>query len=326
MNDHFSAIELDIKVGIWVNKARKSKNHFKTRSITDKEKELSSKYFNDLYFSKFQKECNSLKGDFGISIEHTSTKGNSERQLKIKNRLPAEILSEGEQKIIALADFLAEVNINIHNKGIIFDDPVTSLDNDRKDTIAKRLTEESLNRQIIIFTHDISFVSHLITHCNNSNIEPDCHWIERNQEYAGTVFLKNFPSYERSYRNEKIASEYHIKAKTSDPSQSEYLIKNGFAALRTSYETMVAFDLFNNVITRFGDRISMESLKDVPIDSSIRTEVLDSFAHCCRHMEGHSHSDTFTYKKPEVEDLNSEIQRFIGIRKKIKVLKEQNKI
>ena len=39
-------------------------------------------------------------------------------------------------------------------------------------------------------------------------------------------------------------------------------------------------------------------------------------------MEGHSHSDKYSYKKPTIEDLNNEIKRFDEIKKKISSCKK----
>ena len=68
------------------------------------------------------------------------------------------MLSEGEQKIIALAAFLTECTINNSRNSIVFDDPVNSLDHKYKDKIAEMLAKLSTNRQMIIFTHDLYFV------------------------------------------------------------------------------------------------------------------------------------------------------------------------
>ena len=77
----------------------------------------------------------------------------------MKGRTPNAILSEGEQKVLAISDFISEMRLSEINKGIIFDDPVTSLDDYRKNEIGKRLVEESIKKQVIIFTHDLVFVS-----------------------------------------------------------------------------------------------------------------------------------------------------------------------
>lgn len=83
------------------------------------------------------------------------------------------ILSEGEKKIIALSNFLAECTIDNRKNSIIFDDPVNSLDMDYRELIAKKIVELSQDRQIIVLTHDLSFLRLLIdTH--KSLISTDC--------------------------------------------------------------------------------------------------------------------------------------------------------
>src|SRR5690606_41969744 len=118
------------------------------------------------------------------------------RQRFIKGKDPSAILSEGEQKVIALADFIAETNITTINKGIVFDDPVTSLDEERKSTIAKRLVDLSTQKQVVIFTHDLVFVSSLINFAGDNGVPNECHWIVIRNGILGQVCLRNSPTYE----------------------------------------------------------------------------------------------------------------------------------
>lgn len=86
------------------------------------------------------------------------------------------VLSEGEKKVIALSNFLADCTIDNRENSIVFDDPVTSLDMDYRDLIANKIVELSRDRQIIVLTHDLSFLRLLIdTH--KSLITTDCHII-----------------------------------------------------------------------------------------------------------------------------------------------------
>lgn len=320
-NTHFSKFETYVSNQIWLKKANKA--DYAKRKITDTEKALSHKYFNQKYIDTFNDECKKLNGNFGIDINHTGSAGKSYRQLKLKGRNPNSVLSEGEQKVIAIADFLAEMHLSEVNRGIIFDDPVTSLDEKRKSEIAERLVKEALLKQVIIFTHDLVFVSSLIGHCKENNAGNDCHWIENvDGSKPGTIWLRNTPSFEKDYKTSGKAQGYYDEAKKLAPEQREDKMKNGFAALRTSYETQVVFGLFKGVVQRFEERVSVDSLKSVFFTTEIRDEILDSFYQCCRYMEGHSHSDKYAYKKPELENLNEEIKRFDEIKKKIADLKE----
>ncbi len=324
-NTHFSKFETYVNNQVWLKKARKA--NFAKRKITDTEKALSNKYFNQKYIDIFNEECQKLNGNFGIDINHTGSAGKSYRQLKLKGRNPNAVLSEGEQKVIAIADFLAEMQLSEVNRGIIFDDPVTSLDEKRKSEIAGRLVIESSQKQVVVFTHDLVFVSSLIGHCKDLNIINHCHWIENvDGNQPGIIWLNNTPSFEKGYKTSGKAQAYYTEAKKLPPEIREDKIKNGFAALRTSYETLVVFGLFNGVVQRFEERVSVDSLGNVIFDDDLREKVLDSFYQCCRYMEGHSHSDKYSYKKPSLENLNEEIQRFNDINKEIKEKrKERNK-
>ena len=53
------------------------------------------------------------------------------------------VLSDGEQRALALAFFLAEVAVSDERSAIVLDDPVSSLDHDRRSYVAERLAEES---------------------------------------------------------------------------------------------------------------------------------------------------------------------------------------
>ena len=328
LEQHIAGIETYIVNLKWAATAKIAKGKISKRKITEKEKELSGKYFNEAYINAFNDECKYLNCEIGIEINHTGTAGTSYRQLFLKGKEPSKILSEGEQKIISLADFLAEMNLSEIICGVIFDDPVTSLDDERKGRIAKRIAEEASKKQVVVFTHDLVFVSTLISVCSELKIKHECHWIEKRGATPGYVFLNNAPSYEKQYRNSDIPRSHYVEAKKDDcqPAHREYCIKSAFTELRTCYEVLVINDLFKNVVQRFNERVSVDSLKDVCFDDMLVDELLDNFGQCCRYMEGHTHSDKYAYQKPTVENLNTEINRYDEIRTKIKKSKKKTNV
>lgn len=319
---HIERIESFVDNQIWISKA--GKVSWGKRGVTEAEKELSGKYFNQKYIDAFSEECKSLNGGFGVVVNHTGSAGASYRQLTLKGHSPSAVLSEGEQKVIALADFIAEMRMSEINRGVIFDDPVNSLDDHRKKRIAEHLVNLSMQRQVIVFSHDLVFVSALITFCEDRKMLFASHWIEKRENVPGMIFLDNSPSFEKEYRNSSIPMKHYADAKKEGcpPAQRDYLIQSGFTALRTCYEVLVINDLFKNVVQRFSERVSIDSLSSVYFDQSIVDELMDSFARCCRFMEGHSHSDKYAYQKPELKDLNNEIGLFDALKKKIKGLKK----
>ena len=71
------------------------------------------------------------------------------------------VVSEGEQRCLSIAAFCAELSTADDPSGIVFDDPVSSLDYKWREGVASRLVEEAKKRQVIVFTHDIVFLLHL---------------------------------------------------------------------------------------------------------------------------------------------------------------------
>jgi len=266
-----------------------------------------------------------LNGEFGIKIDAKSVDGQSNRQLFLKGRNPSVVLSEGEQKVVALADFIAETNLSTINEGVIFDDPVNSLDEDRKSEIALRLVKLATAKQVIIFTHDLVFLNALFNYAKDINQETLCHWIERIDNIPGHVALKNSPSLEGDYKKSGEAQRWRDEAKSQQGSERERSVKYGFTALRTNYEALVMFKIFNGAVERFNERVSIERLQEMVLDKEIVDEVIDSHALCCRYMEGHLHSNRYAAKKPNLEALIEEINRFDTLNSKIATLIKENK-
>lgn len=98
------------------------------------------------------------------------------------------VLSEGEKKVIALSNFLADCTIDNRKNTIVFDDPVTSLDMDYRDLIANKIVELTNDRQIIVLTHDLYFVR-LLLDIHKKKLSRECFivGVEKNRGVAGIV-------------------------------------------------------------------------------------------------------------------------------------------
>lgn len=113
--------------------------------------------------SAFQDELQGLGKTLAVSINKTrADKGRIRTRLEIEGNNVGDILSEGEQKAVALALFIAEVRCQDKNFPVVFDDPVTSLDHKIAHELAKKLLLLSKDKQVIIFTHNKLFFNSLI--------------------------------------------------------------------------------------------------------------------------------------------------------------------
>ena len=320
-NTHFVKFTTYIQNQQWILKANAISWMSQKRNITEWEKYLSGKYFNQKYIEIFNQECIDLNGNFGIEVSHTGSAGTSFRQLTLKGKNPAAILSEGEQKVIAIADFLAEMQLSEVNKGIIFDDPVTSLDNDRKKQIAERLAFQATLKQVIIFTHDLVFFYHIKNFSkkflNGINDSFAHHSLERESQLCGKVVANTSPANEGQYHEPTKAESWLAKSKTVNGNERVDCTKAGLSALRTSYEALAIFTILGGTVQRFDPQIRMGRLKDIKYEKSLIFDVVEKHGEISDLIEGHLPSDEFGII-PTPEILEEHINKFKEIKTKLK--------
>ena len=318
-NTHFTKFETYVNHQAWIKKAGKA--NFAKRKITDTEKSLSDKYFNQKYIDVFNEECQKLNGNFGIDINHTGSAGKSYRQLKLKGRNPNAVLSEGEQKVIAIADFLAEMQLSEVNRGIVFDDPVTSLDNDRKKQIAERLAIQATLKQVIIFTHDLVFFYHIKNfskkHLNDIDNSFIHHSLEKESPLCGKVLANTSPANEGQYHNPTKADEWLQKSKSANGNEKIDYSKAGLSALRSSYEALAIFTILGGTVQRFDPQIRMGRLKDIKYEKALIETVVEKHGEISDLIEGHLPSDEFGII-PSPEILEQQIQDFKNLKEQLK--------
>lgn len=71
------------------------------------------------------------------------------------------ILSEGEAKVYSLCDWLTELKYDDNNI-LVFDDPITSLDQINIYKVVEKIIELSKTYQVIVFTHNFEFYHRLV--------------------------------------------------------------------------------------------------------------------------------------------------------------------
>lgn len=81
------------------------------------------------------------------------------------------IVSEGEQRCLSIAAFFAELSTADESSDIVFDDPMSSLDFQWRNSVARRLVQESKTRQVVVFTHDIVFLLALRQYAEGLGVE-----------------------------------------------------------------------------------------------------------------------------------------------------------
>lgn len=266
----------------WVALGNKKK--IKTRTITNKQKELFTKYVTDDYISIFEAECKKLNADFSAEIVQRGSKGTMLKKIAIKGETPGNILSEGEQRAICIANFLAEAITNSENIAIVFDDPVCSLDHNRRRIIAERLVEESKRRQVIIFTHDITFLMEVKTICEKMNLTIALNTVRKVIDKPGCI-SKVIPWQSMSVKEriKKLNSELQDIQKLEKQGDIDtyfYRVKVWCELLRESWERAIEEILLNDAIQRFNPCVQTQRLAKAPFTLQLYEEVEKGMTEC----------------------------------------------
>jgi energy-coupling factor transporter ATP-binding protein EcfA2 len=137
----------------------------RTNALTIKKNELAEEELARGYQDRFRAEISALggkklpvfpearqegKGRISFALTLRNTKQNAEVHA---------VLSEGESRIVALAAFLADITGSGQPTPFIFDDPISSLDQEFEERVADRLVELSRTRQVVVFTHRLSLLA-----------------------------------------------------------------------------------------------------------------------------------------------------------------------
>ena len=308
--DILSIIELYVKYLKWDALAEKCK--IKTRNITNKQKELFEKYVTDDYLRTFEEECRKLNANFDINIVSRGSSGRTLKKLQIKGKLPGKVLSEREQRAISIANFLTEVKMDERNIGIVFDDPVCSLDHKRRSKIANRLVEEAKTRQVIIFTHEITFFMELKTEAERSGITFRQETIRKVCDEPGdispVISWQGMNVKERTGKLKNDLQEIVAVFNSGNMDVYYYRAKEWCELLRESWERAVEEILFNDAIQRYNPCVQTQRLKKAPFTRELYIELERGMSECSAWC--HDQARAINVDVPSVDDLKLYIECF----------------
>lgn len=242
-----------------------------TRAISRKSTELSRTMASQELADALNAELKSLKvHELYVGMKPESPGGKTQFKLTLQlpgGGAPSAVLSEGEQRAIAIASFLAEIKLGKGRGGIVFDDPVSSLDHRRRWEVAERLALESKERQVIIFTHDIYFLAILEQKADAIGSTLAKNYIRRTAQGFG-VHSQDLPfdvvgTKARVGQLRQVLAEAQKAKKDGDDDRLRMVTSFAYSRLRLAWERCVEEVLFNGVIQRFGEGISTQKLKAV---------------------------------------------------------------
>ena len=285
----------------------------RTNAISLKAAELAEKVVSKDLAEALNREFKALGvGSLRVSLKSRSDKGKALHKLKLElpqSRSPGEILSEGEQRAIAIGSFLAEVGLSGGKGGIVFDDPVSSLDHRRRERVARRLAVEASDRQVVVFTHDIYFLCLLAEEAKLAGTTIVTQSLTRRAEGFGIADPElPFEGKNASKRIGALKAQHQIIAKLHRDGEEQEHHKQTVEAyfrLRMAWERAVEEVLLREVILRFRKGVETQRLAGVIVEDDDYAQVHTGMTKCSNYA--HDKALMGGVAIPEPEELLADI-------------------
>ena len=225
------------------------------------------------------------------------------------------VLSEGEQRALALACFLGESGADTFKHGLVIDDPVSSLDHIRVRRVAHRLVAEAAKgKQIIVFTHNLLFYNEVAEAAAQSTPQiPVAKRIITKSAAAGFgIISETDEPWIVQKVNERIARLRERLKKLDGITEfntDEYrgLAKDFYTDLRETWERLVEEILLGKVVERFNTDVRTQSLKGVIVDDDDYKKIYWAMKHVSERS-GHDMAPGRNVPIPKPDEMKSDLK------------------
>jgi hypothetical protein len=282
LHDYRAELKRRIDIHQKIAKIDKAMRACATKDISDHGSKLMKTHVTEALASALTDEQKALGIEsIPLSLSDRTAKAVIQHRLKLNGATLAAdtsaVLSEGEHRAVALAAFLSELKMYPGKDAIIIDDPVSSLDHVRRGKVAERLVAEAKDRQVIVFTHDLVFLSEVRFHAAKLQTPLRVLGIRRGASGFGSLdpdgepwLTKHLPG-RRQWLNEQLARLKKLHAEASDDYEAQ--LRFFYDRLRESWEKLIEERLFAQVIARFQPQVQTMRLRDAVVDDDIVAQV-----------------------------------------------------
>jgi energy-coupling factor transporter ATP-binding protein EcfA2 len=239
--------------------------------------------------------------------------GNTIVALRIKDSAmdAHQVLSEGEQRAMALALFLAEVRSLPHQSAVIFDDPSTSLDHRYRRRMAQSIVGLASERQVLIFTHDAVFlteVDHALRKANQNANYKSIGWDTAPGLVLDGLTWETMNCKMRLEEIQKLAKNIKDDAGDYLGEVNSKRIAEGYGKLRGTIERAVREEFMNNTVQPFSNVVSVESFGAVIGHPQEEWDaVIEVYDRSCEATEAHDTPAEHQLPLPEPDQLLKDI-------------------
>jgi len=312
------AVEVEIARLVYLERLEGCLRDVATEPVTRKNTELTDEFITAKLQRAFKDELKAIGlGYLGIELVRVGGQyGSTKYQVQMagakqKAGLPS-VVSEGELRAIALAAFLAELATAPSRSGLIFDDPVSSLDHNWRHRISKRLAEESMARQVVVFTHDVVFLHAIFDELARRNQKPCVSHILRTPQGTGFC-LDGVPwvaapvSRRLGYLKDRAQAAAAICRKDGPQAYDPHAGRI-YGLLRETWERAIEEVLLGQVVVRFSRVVQTQRLRYVTDITAEDVQMVDeNMEKCSTFMNGHDEAAAINEPMPDPDVLLADI-------------------
>jgi energy-coupling factor transporter ATP-binding protein EcfA2 len=223
------------------------------------------------------------------------------------------VVSEGEQRCLSIAAFFAELSTADDPSGIVFDDPVSSLDYKWREGVVRRLVEEAKARQVIVFTHDVVFLLLLKQFAEKQGIAQLDQHVRQLSKGAG-VCTEELPWVAMPVKKKigYLKKEWQAADKLCrDGHQAAYEkeAKYLYGLLREAWERALEEVLLAGVVERFRPGIQTQHIGTIADITTQDCELVDAaMTKCSKWLPGHDQAPAARAPVPKPAELKADIE------------------
>ena len=289
-----------------------------TASATKASADLARKYVTDVVKDHFVRESEQLKLEHVVLGDKGSTKGKLRHQpalLGAAGNSPRQVLSEGEKTAAGLAGFFTEVHFDESKSAVIFDDPMSSLDHERRDKAARRIVEIAQDRQVIVFTHDLVFLGEIVKIAGELKVTVTERAIERNGAKQPGLVVNNHPWKAKDAKARLASLETELtklkgKQSTMLSEDFEKASSDWAGKVSETWERIVRSEIVFTAVDRGTGNVQAKQFRVfAKVTDQDNTDFQTGYGNVTTWARRHDKSEETNYTAPTIAEMERELKR-----------------
>jgi energy-coupling factor transporter ATP-binding protein EcfA2 len=289
-----------------------------TQPISVESGNLSRTYVTDRVKDHFVRESERLKLEHVVLGDQGSPKGKLRHKpalLGVSSSSPKAVLSEGEQTAVGLAGFFTEVEFDDTKSAVILDDPMSSLDHERREKAARRIVEIANDRQVIVFTHDLMFLGEIVKASDELGVTLTERAIERNGTRKPGRVIDGYP-WKAKDAKQRIGDLQvdldRIKKNQIDMTADDYerATCEWAGKLSETWERIVRSEVAFKLVDRGTTNVQPKMFRiAAKITDADNTDFQSGYGATSKWARRHDKSEETNYVPPTVDEMQAELDR-----------------